>query len=71
MSKATLIIEDSDTDGCVNIHFDFTPQLEEGSQAHHLMARVLENLKTLIADQVKEPLCALKLVSSQSDTPAT
>ena len=69
---ATLVIEDSETDGCINVHFKFEPQLIEESQAHHMMARVIENLQVLIQQQSKENLsCALKLASSQSATPAT
>lgn len=48
MASATLIIEDAAVEGCVNIHWTCEPVLDDASQAHNLMARVLENLQELI-----------------------
>ena len=48
MAKATLIIEDAAAEGCVNIHWECEPNLDDASPAHNLMARVLETLQHLI-----------------------
>jgi hypothetical protein len=60
MASAVLTISDSENDGCVNISFQFDPQLDEDSPAHHIMAEVINKLKLIIGDLSKENLaCAL------------
>lgn len=58
MAKATLIIEDSEQEGCVNIHWTFEPTLDEGSSAHGLMARVLQHADQLIKQEAGENIIA-------------
>jgi hypothetical protein len=69
--KAVLTIEDAESEGCVNIHYAFEPGLIEGSPSHHLMARILQDLQTLIGQEMKENLCALQESPPPSDSPAT
>lgn len=67
---ATLVIEDSENPGCVNIHYRLEPCLVEESPAHNLMARVLEHLKDLVGQELKGNLCASNQSSPPSGTPA-
>jgi hypothetical protein len=54
MAKATLIIEDSEKEGCINIHWVFDPEHDDASPAHHMMATVLQHTDTLIKQQAGE-----------------
>ncbi len=51
MPKATLIIEDAEVEGRVNIHWACEPDLDDHSPAHNLMARVLTGLQEQIQQE--------------------
>lgn len=46
---AVLVIQDSEAEGCVDIHHLFSPGVMPDSPAHDLMANTLENIKWTLA----------------------
>ena len=69
--RAVLTIEDAEAEGCVNIHYSFEPMLVDNSPSHNLMARILQDLQTMIGQEIKENLCASQESPPLSDSPAT